>query len=262
MDRTLPSRPPCASWKLCHTSRAVLLALYTLFSLLTVAFAETSTTEPEPEYRPVSHIVSAAQQNNANISHSSFSQSQGLIRVNLTAGSDNLQNNSTALAVTQKISTSTSETTIPNSDAQIHLQGSITPPVLSSNLARTQSTASATTANSAAIKGDTFQNVRGFIAINQSAGANNQQYNALTISNGISSSIVIEADESILADTSSGNGLNDLNHNPTSQSLNSANIAPDTFAGARGVVQINQTAGTGNVSANLFTLSIGDSVKP
>ncbi len=116
--------------------------------------------------------------------------------------------------------------------------------------------------NNAAIKGNAFQNAHGFISINQSSGESNQQYNALTISNGISSSIVIEADESILADTSSGNGLNDLNPSPTSQSLNSANIAPDTFAGASGVVQINQTAGTGNVSANLFTLSIGDSVKP
>jgi len=84
--------------------------------------------------------------------------------------------------------------------------------------------------------GSIFAGASGTIGVNESAGIANQQINALAIG-GTS---VSERRTSVTL----GNGAD---HDRTA-------IAPGAFSNARGIVQLDQTAGDGNAAINSFAL--------
>ncbi|WP_240647979.1 hypothetical protein [Pararobbsia silviterrae] len=105
-------------------------------------------------------------------------------------------------------------------------------------------------AASATIGSNAFSNTLGVVAVNQAAGANNLQRNAVSIG-GLPVGAEVVADSELSA-TTARNGGN--RGNSGSGHALDASIASDAFKGATGVVQINQTAGAGNATANSFVL--------
>jgi hypothetical protein len=98
------------------------------------------------------------------------------------------------------------------------------------------------------IDSQAFANFQGLASINQVSGQNNIQTNL----------------GSIALDSIAGLGLSDeALTNVSSQSVPSfqtsqyqADIAPDSFQDAQGVMQINQISGDGNIAVNQFSLQL------
>ncbi len=108
---------------------------------------------------------------------------------------------------------------------------------------------------SASIQGAAFSAGNGMLGVNQSAGAGTQQANAVSISVGSGSA---------------GLGDNELAQSVavTTQNSGSAGAATgerrvvtddQAFAGSRGVVQLNQSAGVANRMANTLSIRVADS---
>ncbi|MNZ17206.1 hypothetical protein D3C78_341940 [compost metagenome] len=107
----------------------------------------------------------------------------------------------------------------------------------------------AATAN---IDGRSFTNGSGALGVNQSAGAANQQANVMRISIG---AVVQSIDDSMLSQQNvtlsqdSGSG--------SSATGNRQVVTSDqAFAGSRGVVQLNQSAGVGNRMGNTLSIRV------
>ncbi len=103
----------------------------------------------------------------------------------------------------------------------------------------------------AAIQGNSFTNGNGVLGINQSAGANNQQINAVRISinpgpQSIDDSVLLQQNTTQLTDS----GLT-----PTTGSRQVV-TSDQAFTGSRGVIQVNQSAGVGNRVANTLGITI------
>jgi hypothetical protein len=104
----------------------------------------------------------------------------------------------------------------------------------------------------AAIQGTSFSNGNGVLGVNQSAGANNQQVNAVRISvnpgpQSIDDSVLLQQNTTTLA-TDSGS---------TSTTGSRLVVTSDqAFTGSRGVIQVNQSAGVGNRVANTLGITI------
>ncbi|VVD90930.1 hypothetical protein [Pandoraea terrigena] len=108
-----------------------------------------------------------------------------------------------------------------------------------------------TGAASAAIQGNAFSGTSGVTQVNQSSGAGNLQRNATVIVTGDAAGVASVSDTALSAAIAKGGpaghgNLNDL--------FRTASISGDAFRGASGVVQVNQSAGIGNVTANVFVL--------
>lgn len=107
---------------------------------------------------------------------------------------------------------------------------------------------------SSVISGSAFANSNGVIAINQAAGAANAQANSVSIIMGANKPV----NNSILAQSVTSEpdqiAMSQL------KNLNSVSISATAFKGAEGIAQINQVAGSGNASANSFTLGIAPGV--
>lgn len=109
-----------------------------------------------------------------------------------------------------------------------------------------------------AIIGDrAFSNAAGMISINQSSGVGNAQANAAAIGLGFEAGVVAE---SRLSATTSGGPS--LASGPDSARYRGASIAESAFEGVRGLIQINQSAGSGNSTANTFALKVPLGAKP
>ncbi|VVE87967.1 hypothetical protein [Pandoraea bronchicola] len=110
---------------------------------------------------------------------------------------------------------------------------------------------STTGAASAAIQGNAFSGTSGLTQVNQASGAGNLQRNATVIVTGDASGVASVSDTALSAAISKGGpaGRNNLN-----DQYRTASISGDAFRGASGVVQVNQSAGIGNVTANVFVL--------
>ncbi|NPT56476.1 hypothetical protein [Paraburkholderia elongata] len=149
----------------------------------------------------------------------------GVIAINETSGLDNAQAN---------------QGMITNGQTPINLIGS------------TQN--AATNAKAAAAKSvigsNAFSNTSGLIEVNQSAGVGNLQRNSAVIGSGpIGAEIV--ADEVLSATAAKGGGLGMSGGNHDAREVS---IGTGALKNVSGIVQINQTAGSGNVSSNSFVL--------
>lgn len=112
-------------------------------------------------------------------------------------------------------------------------------------------------AASARIDAHALADSRGLLQLNQSAGTGNRQLNAFALSNGrIATGVVVAGlDDAALASVASAT-TDDAYGAHAAPSLREAVIADDAFRGGQGVLQLNQTAGTGNASVNAIVLQL------
>jgi hypothetical protein len=108
------------------------------------------------------------------------------------------------------------------------------------------------------IGANAFRGASGLISVNQSSGNGNTQANLAAIAVGNLSEVSIEQLGRVNAappdaHVAAGNGGNERRQKVA--------IADSAFAGAHGVVQVNQLAGSGNSTANVFALSIGAGIQ-
>ena len=102
----------------------------------------------------------------------------------------------------------------------------------------------------ASIEGNAFSNTSGAVMVNQSAGAGNLQRNSVQL--GTAAPGVETVSDGVLSATAANNG--GQGQTVSVQNVREANMSSDAFKNVNGVVQINQTAGAGNATANSFVL--------
>lgn len=106
------------------------------------------------------------------------------------------------------------------------------------------------------IDGRAFANTSGVLTVNQASGFANSQANSTAIAMGIRGEVIAD---SVLAETfPNAAGLVKAGRDQTS--IRDVSVSETAFQNAHGVVQLNQTAGSGNNSANNFALRL--SVEP
>lgn len=167
--------------------------------------------------------------NNADID-SSGSRYQGNLSVNQAAGDQQQQANARAIAVGPAAHAST----------QIRQRlGTPGNPAMDAG---------------ATIQGNAFSNGSGALGVNQSAGANTQQANALSISIGAQPQSI---DDSVLLQQNVAL-LNNSGPIDTSTGHRQVTTSDQAFTGSRGVIQLNQSAGVGNRMANTLSIRVAD----
>ncbi|ACD17352.1 hypothetical protein [Paraburkholderia phytofirmans] len=102
----------------------------------------------------------------------------------------------------------------------------------------------------ASIEANAFSNSSGAVLVNQSAGAGNLQRNSTQL--GTAALGVETVADGELSATAAKNG--GLGQSAGIHSVREATISDDAFRNISGIVQINQTAGAGNATANSFVL--------
>jgi hypothetical protein len=170
------------------------------------------------------------------IDGAALSNVHGRITVNMAAGDSNRQINTAALAINQDGGLATAIST----SHQVIESTIATPTILSTAL----------------IDNNAFANSVGAISINQTSGALNSQVNGLAFALG---SGVESVSASELSETNSGRGLTDFN---LTTGIKTAKIANTAFVESRGLIQINQSAGSKNKTANNFTFQLSREVNP
>lgn len=168
------------------------------------------------------------------IDDQALGNARGVVTVNVTAGDGNLQANAGAIATGRD---ATGRATVRQ---------------------RTATTATDSMESRARIGGDAFTGARGWIAVNQSAGQGNAQSNALVIETGIEGNALGDADLGAV-DSSQRTRPGDVRDDAGSAT---AEIDPTAFTGARGIVQVNQAAGSGNATSNRFELRVDSAFEP
>ena len=149
----------------------------------------------------------------------------GVVAVNEASGLDNVQANQGVLM---------------NGPAPLNLTGSV----------QSASADARTTAAKSDIGSNAFSNTSGLIEVNQSAGVANLQRNSAVIGSApVEGEIVADGVLSATTAKNGGTGVSGENH-----SAREVSIGPDALKNVSGIVQINQAAGTGNVSSNSFVL--------
>ena len=102
----------------------------------------------------------------------------------------------------------------------------------------------------ASIEANAFSNTSGAVLVNQSAGAGNLQRNSTQLGTAaLGVETVSDGELSATAPKNGGPGQSTGLH-----SVREASISSDAFKNVSGIVQINQTAGAGNATANSFVL--------
>lgn len=167
--------------------------------------------------------------NNATIDNSG-AQYQGNFSVNQAAGDLQQQANARAIATGREAAAST----------QIRQ--------------RQQSIVDPNMGASASIQGDAFSHGSGALGVNQSAGASTQQANALRIS---LSSQPQSIDDSVLLQQNVAL-INSSDPTDTSPGYRQVTTGDQAFTGSRGVIQLNQSAGVGNQTANTLSVRVAN----
>lgn len=173
----------------------------------------------------------AAQPVNDNASINTTGQGYtGNLTVNQAAGDQQQQNNSRAIAIGHSATATT------------QVRQRIDTPASSAINAR------------ASIGGNSFSNGSGMLGINQSAGANTQQVNAVRVSISANPQSI---DDSVLQqqNVALSNGSGSTDQSPGSRQVTTSDQA---FTGSRGVIQLNQSAGVGNRMANTLSVRVAD----
>ncbi|MFJ4445613.1 adhesin [Pseudomonas sp. NPDC089422] len=167
--------------------------------------------------------------NDANID-SSGAQYQGNFSVNQAAGDGQQQANARAIATGHEAAATT----------QIRQrQLSIVDPNMGA---------------SASIQGNAFSHGSGALGVNQSAGAATQQANALRISistqpQSIDDSVLLQQNVAL---------INSSDPSDTSPGYRHVTTGDQAFTGSRGVIQLNQSAGVGNQTANTLSVRVAN----
>lgn len=180
-------------------------------------------------------LTAAAQEfpgmhNSSVLSGSALSNISGVSSTNMAAGDGNLQNNSGAIAIGK----------VANATNTLLQQSRI-----EEQLGNTQ--------DSVRIQDRAFRQAEGWMSINQAAGQGNVQSNTFGVALGISASNLSDTTlQQVLADKQGLNGTGDSSRSSSSK----VEIDKTTFEGARGVIQVNQSAGTGNATRNSFRMNM------
>jgi hypothetical protein len=170
------------------------------------------------------------------IDGAALSNVHGRISVNMAAGDANRQINSAALAINQ--------------------EGGLATAISASHQVIESTIATPTILSTALIDNHAFAGSVGAISINQTSGALNSQVNGLAFALG---SGVESVSASELSETNSGRGLTDVE---LTTGTKTAKIANTAFVESRGLIQINQSAGSKNKTANNFTFQLSREVNP
>ena len=169
-------------------------------------------------------------ENTTRISDQVISQARGRVGVNEAAGDDNLQFNGAAIATGGALA----DTTVKSRQA-IRLDRLPGP-----------------MRNRVSIEGNAFANARGAMSINQVSGAANSQANAIAIRFGMQSEVFSDID----LEQSAAVTTPDMVKNLSGLTEGSVNVDDTAFAQAQGIVQLNQTAGVANRSANALSIRV------
>lgn len=103
------------------------------------------------------------------------------------------------------------------------------------------------------IGGSAFSNSTGVITVNQASGIGNAQANQV----GFASGGIAEISGAVLSGvTISPAGAAETAQSGDKPGRKIAEIADTAFQGTRGIVQVNQIAGSGNVTVNAFSLGV------
>jgi hypothetical protein len=159
-----------------------------------------------------------------------LSGSRGRNAVNMAAGDANAQINAAAIALN------------PNGVANVDLN-------TKQNLH--QNSRPVPGISESGIAGNAFTNSIGALSINQTSGTGNAQINGMAI--GIGQDVNVMS-ESMLSNMSTGAGL--ASHHEPDEGSRTATISDSAFTGSRGLVQVNQSAGSGNRTANNFVIQL------
>lgn len=160
---------------------------------------------------------------------------RGYVGVNIAAGDANLQSNAAAIALGGQGGAGLSASALRQRVDGVRI---IAPVVAVSS-----------------IRDNAFSEARGVLSINQASGVANAQANSVAIAFGVATEVTVEAD---LAQYVAGS----LQLTPDVQRRREASVADTAFSGARGIVQLNQSAGAANATSNNFMLRIQSGVLP
>lgn len=174
---------------------------------------------------------------NSVINGAALSGIRGRFAVNIAAGDSNAQTNAAAIAIGLSDTTAGAYAGVAQrADArQVAMPGVAT----------------------ASIADRAFTNAVGMVSINQTSGAGNAQANTVAFGMGFDVGVVAE---SVLSATASG--VAPAGSRGGVASSRSVSIADTAFEGSRGLVQVNQSAGSGNSTANNFALRVETGAKP
>lgn len=167
------------------------------------------------------------------ISGNVLTNASGIMAVNMAAGDKNQQQN---VAILELNSQGAGAAQAGNLQGSTHNSGPM------QSIATTR------------IEDNSFSNASGILAVNQISGFANNQANSATIVIGIQGEQITD---SVLAGTSpdtAGTVMVDKNNTASRRDVS---ISETAFQNVSGVVQLNQTAGSHNDSANNFSLRLG-----
>ena len=156
------------------------------------------------------------------------SNAHGRIAINQAAGDANQQANAAAIAISAQAASAAVDVS-----QKIHGFSGNMPDVAVARIGQ-----------------NAFANASGLIAVNQSSGVANAQSNSVAVAMGINGEVGDEALSAAIPDAAG------LVRAGASSGLRIVGVDDTAFRGARGVVQLNQTAGAGNSSSNNFALRV------
>lgn len=171
---------------------------------------------------------SMAQSSSSSIDNNAIANFSGRLGVNQSSGELNIQSNALAIGdfALNRFRTQTSNVQI---DANAAPQGAL----------------------QATIGANAFQHAQGLVSVNQASGALNTQINLSAV--GLAAGMPDVGDDA-LSNATSGTGAAPLTVlAPASRHLE---LDASAFSGASGLVQLNQAAGIGNTTANVFSLRV------
>ncbi|PWK86617.1 hypothetical protein [Fulvimonas soli] len=162
-----------------------------------------------------------------------FRGSSGALAVNIAAGDMNLQSNLRAVA-----------------------SGQYAQALYAARQRRSGDLHPADLAASATIGGQAYAGGRGVLSINQASGSGNAEINAIALA--AADQGIREATDASLADDVSASAGGQASRNPRPSVGGSRNAAVESSAlrGFQGVLQLNQVAGSDNVTGNALQLSV------
>jgi hypothetical protein len=187
-----------------------------------------------PKLSLAQEAVTPETETQSEINGQALQGSFGRISVNQAAGSGNAQANLAVIAV---------------GTAPDHSNNN------SGDLRAAQSTRgiAPSAAARASIAGGAFAQSSGLVSVNQTSGHGNAQTNAFLLGNGNLAVSALTDTELSAAHTQSGS----TDGKETSPALiRETHIGDDAFRGSHGVVQVNQSSGVGNSSANAIVLRL------
>lgn len=211
-----------------HFAKAAFMMMVRPPVILAVTLLLTVATKVETAFAqsaglPLSHSA---------VSDAALAGSAGNIAVNDSAGMGNAQANIAVISVSEGLA---------SADISSRQQAAHGVPAAGGN-------------ELAEIGSNAFRNASGIIAVNQSSGNGNTQANLVAIAFGKMSEVSIEQ----LGRVSASQGMSASSAGSAEGSgKQKSTIADSAFIGARGIVQVNQLAGSGNSSANVFAFSVG-----